>query len=334
MSATGSKLAAGCIASLDPLVTVSKREPHLPLGIAPSRPDLFADRTGLHLVGLTWSCEPEDVIVELARDYAVAAKALPRAKIVVMASTAHESYVLSREGVPNLLANELIFIDERQFTVLPPQPLSSARFDAIYVARLDAMKRHELAVAVPNLVLAHGQPSPGDAARVRQLLPKARFANFEANGGAYGYLRDEDIVALMNRSAVGLCLSAVEGAMRASMEYRLCGTPVVSTRSVGGRDRYFLGPHVRVVDDHPDAVAAGVRELKAMNLSRLAVREFIGGLVSFDRHSFLLALNKLVAHELGVHNRFRSFAPFIRYPSSWRTPEQILAPLTAQLPTA
>lgn len=117
--------------------------------------------------------------------------------------------------------------------------------------------------------------------------------------------------------------------MRVSMEYRLCGTPVVSTRSVGGRDRYFLGPHVRVVDDHPDAVAHGVSELKKMNLNRLAVREFIGGLLTFDRHNFLLSINKLIEHELGVRDRFRSFAPFVRYPVSWRSPEQILAPLTA-----
>ncbi|MEQ1864035.1 MAG: glycosyltransferase [Micropepsaceae bacterium] len=329
MTETASQLAAGCIASLDPLVTVSKREPHLPLGIAPSRPDLFADRPGLHLVGLTWTCEPEDVVAAFTRDYAIATKTLPRARIVVMVSTTHESYMLSQAGIPNFLANELIFVDERLFTVLPPQPLNAPRFDAIYVARLDAMKRHELATAIPSLVLAHGPPSAGDAARVRQLLPKARFANFEANGGAYGYLGDDDIVALMNRSAVGLCLSAAEGAMRVSMEYRLCGTPVVSTRSVGGRDRYFLGPHARVVDEHPDAIAAAVRDLKALNMSRLAVREFIGGLVTFDRHNFLLSLNKLVEHEFGVRDRFRSFAPFVRYPVSWRPPEQILAPLFA-----
>lgn len=334
MSGVNDSLAAGCVASLDPLVTISKREPHLPMGLAPSRPDLFADRAALHLVGLTWTCDSHHLIGEIARDFAAAAKALPRAKLAMVANTPLESALLSQAGVPNLLANELIFVDERLFTVVPPQASTLAHFDAICVARLNAMKRHELAARVSNLVLVHGSPQPSDLARVRAVLSHARFANFERDPARYGYLSDQELVDLMNRASVGLCLSAVEGSMRASMEYRLCGLPVVSTQSTGGRDRYLLGPHVRVVDDRPEAVAAAVSELKAQAFGRLAVREFAGQLVAFDRHNFLLNLNKVVERELGVRDRFRSFAPFIRYPVSWRAPEQILAPLTAQPPAA
>ena len=69
----GADLAAGCIASLDPLITMTKREPHLPMGLAPSRPDLFADKPGLHLVGLTWTCESDWLTGEIAADFARAA---------------------------------------------------------------------------------------------------------------------------------------------------------------------------------------------------------------------------------------------------------------------
>ena len=325
----GADLAAGCIASLDPLITLTKREPHLPMGLAPSRPDLFADKPGLHLVGLTWTCESDWLTGEIAADFARAAATLPRATIVVVANTQMESFYLSRAGIPNLFANELIFTDERLFTVVPRQPQDLARFDAIYVARLEPEKRHELAAAIPSLVLTHGRPPPGGEARVRRTLPKARFANFEGTGGTYRYLEDAELVSLMNRSAVGLCLSAIEGSMRVSMEYRLAGTPVVSTRSVGGRDRYFMGPHIRVVDDDADAVAAAVRELKAQRFDRQAVREYVGQLVAFDRQNFLLNLNKLIEWHLGVRDRFRTFAPFMSHPVAWRSAAQILAPLAA-----
>jgi len=325
----GPELAAGCIASLDPLITLTKREPHLPMGLAPTRPDLFADKPGLHLVGLTWSCESEWLMGEIAADYARATATLPRATIVVVANTQMESFYLSRAGIPNLFGNELIFTDERLFTVLPRQPQDLARFDAIYVARLEPEKRHELAAAIPSLVLTHGPPPPGSEAQVRRALPKARFANFEDSGGHYRYLTDAELVSLMNRSAVGLCLSAIEGSMRVSMEYRLAGTPVVSTRSIGGRDRYFIGPHIRVVDDNPDAVAAAVSELKAQRFSRQAVREYVGQLVAFDRQNFLLNLNKLIEWHLGARDCFRSFAPFMRHPVQWRSPAKILAPLAA-----
>jgi hypothetical protein len=323
------KRAGGCIASLDPLVTLAKREPHLPMGLAAARPDLFADKKALHLVGLTWSCESSNIVTNIAVDYAEAMRTLPRSRFAVLTNTPAESALLSRAGVPNMLANELIFVDERLSTVVAEPSPTLARFDAIYVARLEPLKRHELAAAIPSLVLTHGPPQPGAVERVKGLLPKARFANFEADAAAYAYLTDAEVVNLMNRAAVGLCLSAAEGSMRVSMEYRLCGTPVVSTHSIGGRDRYFLAPHIRIVDDDADAIAAAVRDLKAQRFDRLAVREFVGRLVTFDRHNFLLNLNKLVERQFGVSDRFRSFAPFVRFPVSWREPSQILEPFEA-----
>ncbi|MCE9520917.1 MAG: hypothetical protein K8S25_00630 [Alphaproteobacteria bacterium] len=329
MSDETQKLAAGCIASVDPLVTLSKREPHLPMGLAPSRIDLFADRPALHLVGLTWTCESKYEVGEIASDLSAAERLLPRSKLVLLANTPFESKLLSQAGVSNMLANELMFTDETLFTVLPRQGPEMARFDAIYVARLDAMKRHELATSLSSLVLVHGCPRANDSDRVRSLLPNARFANFAAKRDTYAYLSDRQLVELMNRSAVGLCLSSIEGSMRVSMEYRLCGLPVVSTRSTGGRDRYLLGPHVQIVGDCPDEVAAAVRALKRQELNRLAVREFVAQLLAFDRHNFLLNVNKLVESALGVRDRFRSFAPFARYPVCWRLPQKILEPLTA-----
>jgi glycosyltransferase involved in cell wall biosynthesis len=243
-----------------------------------------------------------------------------------LANTETEALLLSRAGVPNMLANELMFVDERLCTVLPSPPPNLERFDAIYVARLEELKRHHLAAAIPNLILVHGPPQPNAVDRTRRLLPRACFANFRR--GAYGYLKDEEVVGLMNRAAVGLCLSATEGSMRASIEYRFCGTPVVSTRSIGGRDRYFVGPHARVVDDNPDAVAAAVRDLKAKRFDRRAVREAVGAMVALDRHNFLLDVNKLVQRHFGVHDRFRSFAPFHRFPIWWRPAAQVLEPLT------
>jgi glycosyltransferase involved in cell wall biosynthesis len=323
--------AGGCIASLDPLVTLTKREPHLPMGLAAGRPDLFADRKGLHLVGLTWSCESSSVVTEIATDYADAARTLPNSRFVILANTQVESVLLSQAGIPNMLANELMFVDERLSTVVAPPAPNLARFDAIYVARLVPFKRHELAASLPSLVLTHGPPKPGEAERVKGLLPRARFANFEGDAGSYAYLKDAEVVNLMNRAAVGLCLSASEGSMRVSMEYRLCGTPVVSTRSIGGRDRYLFGPHVRIVDDDADAVAAAVRDLRAQRFDRLAVREFVGRLLTFDRHCFLLNVNKLVERHFHVSDRFRSFAPFVRFPVAWREPSQILGSLEASL---
>jgi hypothetical protein len=46
--------------------------------------------------------------------------------------------------------------------------------------------------------------------------------------------------------------------MIASIEYLLCGIPVVSTRSQGGRERYLLPPFVEFVEAYPESVASAV----------------------------------------------------------------------------
>lgn len=117
--------------------------------------------------------------------------------------------------------------------------------------------------------------------------------------------------------------------MRGAMEYLLCGLPVVSTESIGGRDRYLIGPHVRIVASDADAVARAVRELKAAAIPPLAVREYIGRLITFDRHNFLSTANKLAEHKLGVRDRFRSFAPFVGFPVKWRLAAEVEAGFAA-----
>lgn len=322
--------AAGAVLSTEPLITISKREPDLPMGIASLRPELFERRApGLHFIGLTWSGEERSTVEQIAKDYDDIGQRLPKSKFVMLCNTEHESFLFSRAGIPNLFVNELVFIDERVFVPIPDQELGSQRFDAVYTARLVPHKRHELASRIQSLALMYGFAYGADYDRTRALLPHAFFANHDMSNGELRKLTQQEAVATINRGRVGLCLSPVEGPMRASMEYMLCGLPVVSTRAVGGRERYLIGPHARIVEDDPEAVAAAVRELKALNLDKRAVRGYVGDLVGFDRHNFLLNVNKVVEREMGLKDHYRSFAPFVRHPVKWRLLDDVYAPLLA-----
>ena len=75
-----------------------------------------------------------------------------------------------------------------------------------------------------------------------------------------------------NRARVGLILSEKEGACFASMEYLLCGLPVVSTPSIGGRDVFWDDRFVIVCDPTPEAVAGAVQEIKRRNIDPQLVR--------------------------------------------------------------
>jgi len=97
-------------------------------------------------------------------------------------------------------------------------------------------------------------------------------------------------------SRVALALSAKEGAMFASMEYLLCGLPVVTTRNRGGRNRYLTPQNSRFVAARPEAVARAVAEFVAAPPDPLSVREEVLGLVRRDRLAYL----DILARRCGV----------------------------------
>ena len=327
-------VATGRVISTDPVVTVSKHLTEFPAGLPGACPEVFAGTKALHLLGFSWSYDRPEKIAKLAEIYAKITGKLPDNSFVFLANTESESYRLSIEGLPNVLANELIFVDERRYA----PSLSVDRdvpFDAIYNARFSRFKRHHLAAGIERLLLVYDHVAPYDEdyfEEMRQLLPKAVFHNHLAGQGAYRKMSPESVNDLINQARVGLCLSAEEGAMRASIEYALCGLPIVSTQSVGGRDRYFVGPHVFLAENNPDSVAAGVEHMIRQRFDKGRVRAHVAHMLSFDRHNFLITVNKLAKLLLGKSDAFTSFEPFVGGPLEWVPVRDALGALASRLP--
>lgn len=124
-------------------------------------------------------------------------------------------------------------------------------FDAVLPARMNPVKRHELAAAVEKLLVLGGSTAwdpPGYTSVVKAALPRATI--MEIRGAMrFAYAR----------AKVGLCLSAEEGACRSGTEMQLCGLPVVTTHARGARIETLHPTYMTVVADTPEAVADGVR---------------------------------------------------------------------------
>jgi glycosyltransferase involved in cell wall biosynthesis len=60
--------------------------------------------------------------------------------------------------------------------------------------------------------------------------------------------------------------------MRAAVEYLLCGLPVVSTPSIGGRERVLDPAWSKIVEPTPEAVAGAVAELIARPIDPTRIR--------------------------------------------------------------
>jgi glycosyltransferase involved in cell wall biosynthesis len=181
--------------------------------------------------------------------------------MIFLANSEAEHRLMTARGLGSAWVSHNAFVDPATFRPLPGR---AKRFDAVYDARVCPFKRHHLATGVESLSLVTARVGmyhdQAYVRSVRELLPHARWAN-DPLAADWRSLSWVEINEALNEARAGLCLSAVEGAMFASIQYLLAGLPVVSTASRGGRDEFFHPDYVRIVADDPAAVAAGVREI-------------------------------------------------------------------------
>lgn len=215
------------------------------------------------LVELSWAQDDPWHVDRLERWKARHVRRHPRHRMLFLANSEAEHRLMTARGLGSAWVSHNAFVDPATFRPLPGR---EKRFDAVYDARVCPFKRHHLAAGVGSLSLVTARVGrfhdEAYVRSVRELLPRAHWANDPLAPG-WRSLSGEEINAAINDARVGLCLSAVEGAMFASIQYLLAGLPVVSTASRGGRDEFFDPDYVRIVADDPAAVAEGVREMAA-----------------------------------------------------------------------
>lgn len=265
--------AAGFAMVLDRHVPViyTGRTVGAPLGIAQA-----AQRCprAVVLVFLAWSVEEPEAIEQIRQDLLSHRLSNPGHTVIFLCNTAREAELLVQIGENAILLNHNAFVSDYSFRPLDPRPIL---YDAVYNARLTPFKRHELTLDIASCAFiyyqAGSETNTSDAAlrkRHATLAPGHAFIN-RLKRGKPVRLNPREVNDIYNQSAVGLCLSAIEGAMFASMEYMLAGLPVVSTPSLGGRDVYFDDEYCIVARPDPRDIRDAVAALK----TRAIPREFI-----------------------------------------------------------
>ncbi|MEO8558894.1 MAG: DUF6492 family protein [Rhodospirillales bacterium] len=263
--------------------------------IAPQVLQRFATVPGYFLISLPWTQHDMATAAPVAEMLAQRRREFSNHSFLVLCNSQQEMENFRALGVPCGLFNHNIFVDQDLFCPVPDEP---KRFDAVYNAALAEWKRHTLAREVPSLQLLfapwHSNAGTADyVASLRRDLPHADFVNQPNAADEYRFLMPDEVVRHINQARVGLCLSAVEGAMFASMEYLLCGLPVVSTPSLGGRDLFFAADNSLVVEAEPRAVAQGVAQMIGRGLSPQAVRQTAVDQVTAYRQRFLRLVEEI-----------------------------------------
>jgi hypothetical protein len=280
----------GTIFSLRPVIVGSWPSIGFPLGIASPLGDWLHDMEIEFLMMPAWAWEIPYIHGQILTHAAEHRRRHPRHSFSFLCNTPAQEPPFAAAGWPVTTMNANMFVDEYSFYPLPDaEPV----FSALYNARLSKDKRPELAAGIerPCFIYYYSDELTvrqfhAEHARLSALMPSATFLNRLTPQGCE-FLDPPDVNLALNRSRVGLCLSPVEGQMRASMEYMMAGLPVVSTPSIGGRDYFFDPDYCVIAAEDPRSIAEAVGALIARNIPRAYIRQKTLARVERERAKFI-----------------------------------------------
>jgi glycosyltransferase involved in cell wall biosynthesis len=197
---------------------------------------------------------------------------------------------------------------------------------------MNPFKRHRLAAGIPRLLLVGGIQGRSDRREyfdeLRRELTHATFLHATTDE----FLPADAIARAVNQARVGLCLSEVEGGMFAATEYLLCGLPVVSTPSRGGRDEWFDAEVATVIDADAERVREAAEAWLARRPSAQRIRARTLDRMWAHRRRFFDLIDRIRTSE-GHGGRFEDEWPgvFFNKLVRWRRPYEVMHHLDADV---
>ena len=265
--------------------------------------DSLNNRTAYFICSTSWYFERSENINELHGLLEKFKIDYPNFKFIILCNTLRQLDLFNEKSMKAVFCNNNCFIDEKIFF-----PLQSTEkiYDAVYDARLVEWKRHNLASEINSLGLIYYTiPWYEDNFYMNKIIEDfdhAKFFNHSENQECKK-LTPSKVNQALNQCRVGLCLSAEEGAMYASIQYLLAGLPIVTTPSLGGRDEFFDDEITITVEPTPGAVGAGVEEMIKRNVLPHFIRQKTLAKIKQHRGYFISLIQNIYEQE-GINRDF------------------------------
>lgn len=177
-------------------------------------------------------------------------------QLIWLTNTEEQYHFAIQAGFTALFINHNCWLDYQIYKILNNDE-STRVFDAVINSRPFIWKRIYLADKIANLALIKGADySTNSTWKWNPWYRSYRFVNIEQ-------LNQYQVIKILNRSKMGLILSGNtgdnqqfnnEGACYSSSEYLLCGLPVLSTNSDGGRDIWYNSDNSLICEPNQDDV--------------------------------------------------------------------------------
>jgi hypothetical protein len=219
----------------------------------------------------------------IAEQVSIVKKRNSNVRFMFMCPTMAELRSMRSLGLDAFMIHKNAFIDEKIFK---PDETIQKKYSAIHVANTEKFKRHHLAWSIENIaVVTYSYRNTIDLSELSG-YSHLGYANF-SKPGIINMLPPSEICKIMCASGCGLVLSETEGANNASTEYLLCGIPVVSTPSRGGRDVFFDERYVRIVQPIRQEVERGVQYFNGTLINPCEIRNNVIEKMKVHRHRLI-----------------------------------------------
>jgi len=143
---------------------------------------------------------------------------------VILANTIQELNFYLDQGYQSIYCSQNTWLNYNFYTITD----AAKEYDVVYNGRATPWKRHALLNRCAPYSKCFISYHDRDV-KLSFFLPQAVHED----------ISPAQVAQVVNKSKIGIILSAEEGACYASSEYLLCGIPVISTLSRGGRDVFY-----------------------------------------------------------------------------------------------
>jgi len=206
------------------------------------------DTKPLLLLMLCWS-NKDNNIKELMTKYDL----MTKYELILLTNTYDElEYYKSKFNCKIFYCNHNVFLNENLIKI---NSSIKKKFNLVVNSRFCKFKRIHLANKIGKQnTLIIGYYHPQDPCILPDIATYVNFKNNVIDKNNFKKLSKDQVVNYLNQSKIGGIFSEEEGACFASSEYLLCGLPVVSTKSIGGRDIWYNNDNSLICDATCDSV--------------------------------------------------------------------------------
>ncbi|MDP9080674.1 MAG: hypothetical protein M3O71_24905 [Bacteroidota bacterium] len=247
----------------------------------------------VHIVcGIWWTIETPKQFLKITLTFLKNKIKYPKIQFSVLANTPRELLLLKLIGIKAIFCNQNCFIDENIFRI---EKGTTKKFDAIYNAVLSEFKQHQLCKELQDLALiTYNFKNLAYKKFLDKILPSPYWYNYVDPENPV-FLDNDELNIAYNTAKVGLALSSEEGSMYASNEYLYCGIPVVSVKSIGGRDVFYNKLNSLIVSSDSHSLKKGVDEMISRNINPDQIREDVIEQSKIHRDRFTQHINSIFA---------------------------------------